>query len=157
MSTPPPPPAVPGRAEILAILASFGDRPPEEVPESVDSMELAWLVHQLEQRYGGTVPDASLVRMTTVSAVLDELAALSAHAEPPAPTPVSPAATAPGLPGTGVRSAASATGYSDAGVTSAPPAAGSTTSDPTSGLPTTGVNGAASATGDTDAGVTPGG
>jgi hypothetical protein len=74
----PQPPAVPGRAEILAILAAFGDRPPEEVPESVDSMELAWLVHQVESRYGGTVPDSSLVRMTTVTAVLDELAALAA-------------------------------------------------------------------------------
>ncbi|MFI0897419.1 hypothetical protein [Streptomyces sp. NPDC020983] len=74
----PQPPTVPGRAEVLAILAAFGDRPPEEVPESVDSMELAWLVHQIESRYGGTVPDSSLVRMTTVTAVLDELAALAA-------------------------------------------------------------------------------
>ncbi|WP_240969979.1 hypothetical protein [Actinacidiphila epipremni] len=60
----------------MAILAAFGERTPEEVPESVDSMELAWLVHQVEQRYGGSVPDGALVRMTTVSAVVTELAAL---------------------------------------------------------------------------------
>ena len=47
----------PGRDEIVAILAAFGDRPPEEVPEGIDSMELAWLVHQIEQRYGGSVDD----------------------------------------------------------------------------------------------------
>ncbi|MFG1810086.1 hypothetical protein, partial [Streptomyces sp. NPDC049040] len=66
-------PAVPGRAEIVAILAAFGDRPPDEVPEGIDSMELAWLVHQIELRYGGTVDDAALVRMTSVSAVVEVL------------------------------------------------------------------------------------
>ena len=28
------------------MLAAFGDRPPEQVPEGIDSMELAWLGHQ---------------------------------------------------------------------------------------------------------------
>ncbi|MGW5355917.1 hypothetical protein ACWERV_36095, partial [Streptomyces sp. NPDC004031] len=89
---PPPSPAAPGRAEILAILAAFGDRPPEEVPETVDSMELAWLVHQLESRYGATVPDSSLVRMTTVTTVLDELAALTGPSDDPGTKPDGPAA-----------------------------------------------------------------
>ena len=35
------------RGEILAILAAYGERSPEQVPEDIDSMELAWLVHQL--------------------------------------------------------------------------------------------------------------
>ncbi|WP_333767127.1 acyl carrier protein [Streptomyces sp. IBSBF 2435] len=69
-------PAVPGRAEIVAILAAFGDRPPDQVPEGIDSMELAWLVHQIEQRYGGTVDDDALVRMSTVSGVLQVLGEL---------------------------------------------------------------------------------
>jgi acyl carrier protein len=62
--------AAPDRAEIVAILAAFGDRPPEEVPESVDSMELAWLVHQLEQRYELVLGDEELARMETVADVL---------------------------------------------------------------------------------------
>lgn len=77
-AAPPARPAVPGRTEVVAILAAFGERAPEDVPEDIDSMELAWLVHQLEQTYGGTVPDAALVRMTTVAAVLDEVAGLAA-------------------------------------------------------------------------------
>jgi acyl carrier protein len=66
----------PGRDEIVAILAAFGDRPPEEVPEGIDSMELAWLVHQLEQRYGDSVDDEAMSRMTTVSSALQVLAEL---------------------------------------------------------------------------------
>ncbi|CAG7641370.1 acyl carrier protein [Actinacidiphila bryophytorum] len=70
------PGAGPGREEIVAILAAFGDRPPEEVPEGIDSMELAWLVHQIEERYGDSVDDAAMSRMTTVSTALDVLAEL---------------------------------------------------------------------------------
>jgi acyl carrier protein len=66
----------PGREEIVAILAAFGDRPPEEVPEGIDSMELAWLVHQIEQRYGASVDDTAMSRMTTVSTALQVLTEL---------------------------------------------------------------------------------
>lgn len=68
--------AGPGRDEIVAILAAFGDRPPDEVPEGIDSMELAWLVHQIEQRYGDSVDDEAMSRMTTVSSALQVLAEL---------------------------------------------------------------------------------
>jgi hypothetical protein len=44
-------PAV-ARADVVAILASLGDRGVDEVGEAIDSMQLAWLVHQVEQRYG---------------------------------------------------------------------------------------------------------
>jgi hypothetical protein len=39
----------PGRAEIIDWLAGFGQRPPGT--ERLDSMELAWLAHQVEQRH----------------------------------------------------------------------------------------------------------
>lgn len=96
--------AGPGRDEVVAILAGFGERAPEEVPESVDSMELAWLVHQIEQRYGGSVPDGALVRMTTVTAVVAELAALGLGAGTTAGTPAGTPA-GPGGPGAGTSAA----------------------------------------------------
>ena len=59
----------PERAELLTMLAAFGDRRPEQVPESIDSMELAWLIHQVEERYGRRIDldDAALARMTSVT------------------------------------------------------------------------------------------
>ncbi|WP_329003396.1 acyl carrier protein [Kribbella sp. NBC_00709] len=58
--TPPPP----GRDEILSWLAGLGDRPAGA--ERLDSMELAWLVHQVEQRYGVALDDDQLERMSTI-------------------------------------------------------------------------------------------
>ncbi|MEV4260931.1 acyl carrier protein [Kribbella sp. NPDC049584] len=72
--TPPPP----GRAEILTWLAGLGPRPPDA--ERLDSMELAWLVHQVEQQYGVALDDEQLERMHTVDdavAVLAEV--LTSH------------------------------------------------------------------------------
>lgn len=72
--TPPPP----GRAEIISWLTGLGERPPGA--ERIDSMELAWLVHQVEQRYGVELTDDQLERMTTVDdavAVLAEV--LTSH------------------------------------------------------------------------------
>jgi hypothetical protein len=42
----------PGRAQVIAMLATFGDRPPYEVGEQISSLELVWLLHCMEQRYG---------------------------------------------------------------------------------------------------------
>jgi hypothetical protein len=65
------------------MLATYGDRQPEEVPEVIDSLELAWLVHQIEQRYGELdVDDDMFGRMSTVTGaveVLRELQVGSAH------------------------------------------------------------------------------
>jgi hypothetical protein len=63
-------PDSPDRAELLAMLTAFGDRRPEQVPESIDSMELAWLIHQVEERYGRRIDldDAALARITSVTA-----------------------------------------------------------------------------------------
>ena len=43
-------PGVPQRSDVVAMLATYGDRQPEQVPEAIDSLELAWLIHQIEQR-----------------------------------------------------------------------------------------------------------
>ncbi|MEY9890175.1 acyl carrier protein [Catenulispora sp. MAP5-51] len=66
------------RDEVVAMLATYGERTPEEVPESVDSLELAWLIHQVEQRYGRPfdADDEALARMTTVSAAVRVLGEL---------------------------------------------------------------------------------
>jgi acyl carrier protein len=56
------------------MLATYGDREPEQVPEAIDSLELAWLMHQLEQRYGAfDVDDDTIARMSTVTGVVDVL------------------------------------------------------------------------------------
>jgi hypothetical protein len=68
----------PGRAEIIDWLAGLGERPPGS--ERIDSMELAWLAHQVEQRYGVELSDDQLERIATVDdavAVLAEV--LTSH------------------------------------------------------------------------------
>ena len=64
-------------SDVVAMLATYGDRQPEQVPEAIDSLELAWLIHQIEQRYGPLdVDDDMLARMSTVTSVVDLLADL---------------------------------------------------------------------------------
>ena len=76
-------PGVLERSDVVAMLATYGDRQPEQVPEAIDSLELAWLVHQIEQRYGPLdVDDDMLARMSTVTSVvglLQDLRVGSAH------------------------------------------------------------------------------
>jgi hypothetical protein len=56
------------------MLATYGDRQSEQVPEAIDSLELAWLLHQIEQRYGAVdVDDDMIARMSTVTGVLGVL------------------------------------------------------------------------------------
>ena len=65
------------------MLASYGDREPAQVLERIDSLELAWLVHQVEQRYDVRLDldDDTLVRMSTVTAAVEIIAdALAEHA-----------------------------------------------------------------------------
>jgi hypothetical protein len=67
-------PGVPQRSDVVAMLATYGDRQPEQVPEAIDSLELAWLMHQIEQRYGVLdVDDDMITRMSTVTGVVDVL------------------------------------------------------------------------------------
>ena len=59
------------------MLATYGDRTPEQVLEAIDSLELAWLIHQIEQRYGPLdVDDDMLARMSTVTGAVDVLTEL---------------------------------------------------------------------------------
>ncbi len=57
------------------MVASFGDRPVAEVGERIDSIQLAWLVHQVEQRYGVEIEldDDQFGRMSTVSGAVEVL------------------------------------------------------------------------------------
>lgn len=76
MSNPPP-----GRAEIVDWLAALGERPAGEVRERIDSMELAWLVHQVEQRYELELHDDQLDQIRTIDDAVRVLAeALKSHA-----------------------------------------------------------------------------
>jgi hypothetical protein len=62
------------RSEVVAMLATYGERRPEQVPEAIDSLELAWLIHQVEQRYGGIdIDDDAIARMSTVTGAVDVL------------------------------------------------------------------------------------
>ena len=65
----------PGRDEIVAMLAAFGDRAPEAVPERIGSLELTWLITSIEQTYDVTLDlsDEELAKMTTVSGAVDAL------------------------------------------------------------------------------------
>jgi len=47
----------------------MGDRAPDEVSEEIGSLEVAWLVSQVETRYHTTLEldDAALAQMMTVS------------------------------------------------------------------------------------------
>jgi len=47
----------------------MGDRVPDEVTEEIGSLEMAWLISQVEERYATTLEldDDALRQMTTVS------------------------------------------------------------------------------------------
>jgi hypothetical protein len=64
------------------MLATYGDRSPEDVPEDIDSMELAWLIHQVEQRAGRQLnfEDGMLGQMSTVSGAVQVLRDLGLEA-----------------------------------------------------------------------------
>jgi acyl carrier protein len=66
------------------MLATYGDRRPEDVAEGIDSLELAWLIHQLEQHYGAPLDlsDDDLARMSTVTGTLEVLSGLGTAAHP---------------------------------------------------------------------------
>jgi acyl carrier protein len=103
VSPPPTPPteqpsaervAAPGRAEIVDWLAGLGERSTNV--ERIDSMELAWLVHQVEQRYSIELADEYLDRIRTIDDAVAVIAeALAAAAQAPILTEVIPAGAEP--------------------------------------------------------------
>ncbi|MDH6707467.1 hypothetical protein P3T27_004204 [Kitasatospora sp. MAA19] len=42
---------LPDRAEVRAMLAAFGQRAADTLPEDLGSLELTWLIAEFEQRY----------------------------------------------------------------------------------------------------------
>jgi hypothetical protein len=74
--------AKPGRDDVVAMLASLDGRSAADVSEWIGSLELAWLVHQAEQRYGVRVEldGDQFERMCTVSGAVEVLGeVLTAH------------------------------------------------------------------------------
>ena len=65
------------RDDVLAMLASYGDRRPDEVGEELGSLELTWLVAQVEQQYSVLLDldDDVFASMSTVTGALDRLRA----------------------------------------------------------------------------------
>ncbi|RQX17115.1 hypothetical protein DDE19_12260 [Micromonospora ureilytica] len=56
----------------MEILAEYHRRTADkEDADAIDSLELAWLIHQVEQRYGVELdpPDDTLLQMSTVDGV----------------------------------------------------------------------------------------
>ena len=70
----------PDRRDVVEMLATYRDRAPEAVGERIDSLELAWLVHQVEQRYGVALDldDDALARMSTVTGAVEVLGEVTA-------------------------------------------------------------------------------
>jgi len=69
------PPSTVKRDDVVSMIASLGDRPVDEVGDRIDSMQLAWLVHQTEQRYGVRIDldDGQYARMSTVDGAVEVL------------------------------------------------------------------------------------
>lgn len=68
-------PVLPDRAEVLEILAAFGQRAAESVPETLGSLELTWLIAEIEQRYA-IEADLSDERFEAIRTVDDAVVAL---------------------------------------------------------------------------------
>jgi acyl carrier protein len=68
-------PEPPGRDEVIKILAALGDRTPDEVSEQIGSLELAWLISEVERRYEVTLEltDEMMAEMATVSTAVTTL------------------------------------------------------------------------------------
>jgi hypothetical protein len=69
------------RDEVIALLATYGDRVPAQVRERIDSLELAWLIHQVEQRHSVALDldDDSLNAMSTVDGAVTVLSRVLAR------------------------------------------------------------------------------
>lgn len=56
------------KGAVIAMLAAFGDRAPEAVDDMVGSLELTWLIAEVEQQYSVVLDltDEQLARIHTV-------------------------------------------------------------------------------------------
>ncbi len=80
------PPAL-DRGAVIAMLAAFGDRAPESVDDVVGSLELTWLIAEVEQRYSVVLDptDEQLASIHTVEDAAHVLGALLHGAAEPEP------------------------------------------------------------------------
>lgn len=72
------------RDEVIAMLAAFGDRPADAVGDTIGSLELTWLITQVEEKYAVTLDltDEQFSQMTTVPRAVETLRdalAVAAH------------------------------------------------------------------------------
>lgn len=72
------------RADVIAMLATYQGRPADSRAESIDSLELVWLLHQVEQRLHVRLDldDDELMRMNTVDGAVAVLGAARHLARP---------------------------------------------------------------------------
>jgi acyl carrier protein len=67
--------AEPQRNDVVSMIANLDGRPATELGDRIDSMQLAWLLHQVEQRYGVEIDldDGQYARMSTVDGAVEVL------------------------------------------------------------------------------------
>jgi hypothetical protein len=81
---------LPDRDSVIAMLAAFGDRAPEAVDDVIGSLDLTWLIAEVEQRYAVVLDltDEQFSRIRTVddaAQVLRETLGSAADAAGPVP------------------------------------------------------------------------
>ncbi len=76
-------PGPPSRDEVIALLATFGDRSHDDVAEEISSLELSWLITKVEQQYHVMLDlsDQALAQMVTISGAVTALRDVLAGAE----------------------------------------------------------------------------
>jgi hypothetical protein len=67
--------AAPGRSEVIALLATFGDRDTGAVAEQLSSLERTWLITKVEEHYDVVLDfsDEDFHQMSTVSGAVEVL------------------------------------------------------------------------------------
>lgn len=70
-------PTAPDRSEVIALLATFGDRDAAAVAEQLSSLERTWLITKVEDRYDVVLDlsDEDFHQMSTVSGAVGVLRA----------------------------------------------------------------------------------
>ncbi len=79
-------PVLPDRAEVVEMLAAFGQRAASSVPETLGSLELTWLTAEFEQRYALEL-ELSDEQFEAVRTVDDAVAVLRGAVLAAAPAP----------------------------------------------------------------------
>jgi hypothetical protein len=71
-------PPAPTRSDLVTLLAKYRNRSPEEVSERLDSLELVWLLSQVEHHFN-VVLDLDDERVASITSVTDAVEVLSAE------------------------------------------------------------------------------